>query len=306
MIGNTLNLDYLETFRAVAFHGSMHRAAEERHMTQPAVSRQMAILSREVGAPLFARFGRGVRLSKAGEVLFRESEEIVRQVGEALRRVRETDGLTRDRLVLGCSHYVASNGLAAPLREFVRQMPGVGVTLVLGSSEAIAGKVRQGEVDLAVATLPVRGEGLRQERLWRDTFAGAVLEPEEVVKPEKKKVPSLSLEILAASPLLLPPAGSATRELIDRAFRKKKLRPVSVTELETLESIAAAVEMGLGVSILPERLLSSVPGRYPAIAVRKVEGFGEFREIGILFRKGRGLRPQEERLREILTERLGE
>ena len=307
MIGSTLNLDYLETFRAVALHGSMHRAAEERHMTQPAVTRQMAILSREVGAPLFARFGRGVRLTKAGEVLLRESEEIVRQVGEALRRVREADGLTRDRLVLGCSHYVASNGLAPPLREFGRRSPGVGITLVLGSSEAIAGKVRQGEVDMAVATLPVRGEGLRSERLWRDTFAGATpAEPEEVRRNAGRPLPALSLEKLASSPLILPPAGSATRELIDRAFRKKRLRPLSVTELETLESIAAAVEMGLGLSILPERLLSSVPGRYPAIVVRPVEGFGEFREIGILLRKGRDLRPQEELLREILTERLGE
>ena len=307
MIGSTLNLDYLETFRAVALHGSMHRAAEERHMTQPAVTRQMAMLSREVGAPLFARFGRGVRLTKAGEVLLRESEEIVRQVGEALRRVREADGLTRDRLVLGCSHYVASNGLAAPLRAFGRRSPGVGVTLVLGSSEAIAGKVRQGEVDMAVATLPVRGEGLRSERLWRDTFAGATpAEPEEVRRNAGRPLPALSLESLASSPLILPPAGSATRELIDRAFRKKRLRPAQVTELETLESIAAAVEMGLGFSILPEKLLSSVPGRYPAIAVRPVEGFGEFREIGILLRKGRDLRPQEELLREILTESLGE
>ena len=307
MIGSTLNLDYLETFRAVALHGNMHRAAEERHMTQPAVTRQMAMLSREVGAPLFARFGRGVRLTKAGEVLLRESEEVVRQVGEALRRVREADGLTRDRLVLGCSHYVASNGLAAPLREFGRRAPGVGITLVLGSSEAIAGKVRQGEVDMAVATLPVRGEGLRSERLWRDTFAGATpAEPEEVRKNTGRPLPALSLERLAGSPLILPPAGSATRELIDRAFRKKKLRPSQVTELETLESIAAAVEMGLGLSILPERLLSSVPGRYPAIAVRPVEGFGEFREIGILLRKGRDLRPQEKLLREILTESLGE
>ena len=300
MIGGTLNLDYLETFRAVALHGNMHRAAEERHMTQPAVTRQMAMLSREVGAPLFARFGRGVRLTKAGEVLLRESEEIVRQVGEA-------DGLTRDRLVLGCSHYVASNGLAAPLREFGRRAPGVGITLVLGSSEAIAGKVRQGEVDMAVATLPVRGEGLRSERLWRDTFAGATpAEPEEVRKNAGRPLPALPLESLASSPLILPPAGSATRELIDRAFRKKRLRPAQVTELETLESIAAAVEMGLGLSILPEKLLSSVPGRYPAIAVRPVEGFGEFREIGILLRKGRDLRPQEELLREILTESLGE
>ena len=307
MIGSTLNLDYLETFRAVALHGNMHRAAEEHHMTQPAVTRQMAMLSREVGSPLFARFGRGVRLTKAGEVLLRESEEIVRQVGEALRRVREADGLTRDRLVLGCSHYVASNGLAAPLREFGRRAPGVGITLVLGSSEAIAGKVRQGEVDMAVATLPVRGEGLRSERLWRDTFAGAApSEPEEVRKNAGRPLPALSLESLAASSLILPPAGSATRELIDRAFRKKRLRPSQVTELETLESIAAAVEMGLGLSILPERLLSSVPGRYPAIAVRPVEGFGEFREIGILLRKGRDLRPQEELLREILGSRLGE
>ncbi len=81
MIGSTQNLDYLETFRAVALHGSMHRAAEDAHMIQPALTRQLTMLSRKVDAPLFSRFGRKVRLTKAGAVLLQESEEIVPQVG---------------------------------------------------------------------------------------------------------------------------------------------------------------------------------------------------------------------------------
>ncbi|EQD25231.1 MAG: 'transcriptional regulator, LysR family, partial [Leptospirillum sp. Group IV 'UBA BS'] len=251
MIKFDLDLDYLKTFQAVADFGSMHRAAEERHMTQPAVTRQMAILSREVGVPLFRRFGRGVRLTESGIVLLRESRGIFKTVEEGLRRVRETDGKERLRLSLGSSHYVASNALAEPVRTFRKSWPEVRIDFVCGSSEAMAEKVRQGELDLAVATLPDRSEGLRRLRLWTDTFVAAL--PLEDPRLGKERV---SLEELVAGAMLLPPLESTTRLLIDRALRKSRIRPDRIIELDTLEEIAAGVAMGLGAAILPVRLLS--------------------------------------------------
>lgn len=299
MISQLVTLDYLETFRAVATCGSMHRAAEARHMTQPAVTRQMGILSREVGVPLFSRFGRGVRLTSAGESLLRESEEVFQRIGEALARVREADGASRHRIAAGASHYVAASGLAGPVREFRGRSPEVRIDFAIGSSEEMAVRVRDGRLDLAVATLPDRAEGLRRIRLWTDTFVAAV-----PVDHPVSKGGDVSLEDLAAYPLILPPANSATRVLIDRAFRRRKVRPGRVSEFETLEAIAAGVEMALGCAILPERLLTTVPGRYPLISSCPLRGFGESREIGVLVRSGKSPGVHEAALIELLRERL--
>ncbi|MCL4485660.1 MAG: LysR family transcriptional regulator [Nitrospirae bacterium] len=301
MIKFDLDLDYLKTFQAVADFGSMHRAAEERHMTQPAVTRQMAILSREVGVPLFRRFGRGVRLTEAGIVLLRESRGIFKTVEEGLRRVRETDGKERLRLSLGSSHYVASNALAEPVRTFRKSWPEVRIDFVCGSSEAMAEKVRQGELDLAVATLPDRSEGLRRLRLWTDTFVAAL--PLEDPRLGKERV---SLEELVAGAMLLPPLESTTRLLIDRALRKSRIRPDRIIELDTLEEIAAGVAMGLGAAILPVRLLSPGSVHIADLAVRPIEGFGYSRDLGILLRKGKTLSPSESALIALLEEKLSE
>lgn len=301
MINYTLDLDYLRTFQAVAELGSMHRAAEARHMTQPAVTRQMAILSREVGVPLFRRFGRGVRLTEAGEALLKESRLVFRTVEEGLRRVREVEERERLTVSLGSSHYVASTGLAIPVRDFRKAHPEVRLDFVCGSSEAMAERVREGSLDLAVATLPGRSEGLRQIRLWTDTFVAAI--PAEFPLADQKGV---TLEDLAAGTLLLPPFGSTTRLLIDRVLRRREIRPARVIELETLESIAAGVAMTLGTAILPVRLLFPGSPHASLVVSRPIEGFDESRDLGILVRRGRPLAPRETALISCLERELGE
>ena len=300
MIKNDLNLEYLKTFRAVALLGGMHRAAEERHMTQPAVTRQMAILSREVGAALFERFGRGVRLTAAGQILLDETEGILRTISEAVQRVREVEGGDQFRLSLGSSHYVAANGLTGPVRTFRKSYPSIRIDFECGSSELMAKKVREGALDIAVATLPSRSEGLRRIPLWRDTFDAALVEGESLTQKT-----AVTLFDLASREMLLPPAMSTTRALIDRAMRKEGLIASRVIELETLESLAAGVAMDLGVSILPRRLLEAIRSRFPEIVTRPISGFSESRELGILVRRGRKIKPLERVLIDLLERQLG-
>ncbi len=301
MINFDLDLDYLRTFQAVAELGSMHRAAEVRHMTQPAVTRQMAILSREVGATLFRRFGRGVMLTEAGEALLKESRLVFRTVEEGLRRVREVEERERLTLSLGSSNYVAATGLVIPVRAFRKAHPEVRFDFVCGSSEAMTERVREGSLDLAVVTLPGRSEGLRRIRLWTDTFVAAI--PAEFPLARQERV---ALGDLAAGPLLLPPFGSTTRLLIDRVLRRRELRPSRVIEFDTLEAIAAGVAMTLGTAILPIRLLAPTSPHASLISSRPIEGFDESRDLGILMRRGRPPDPREAALISFLERELGE
>ncbi len=301
MIKFDLDLDYLRTFQAVAEEGSMHRAAEKRHMTQPAVTRQMAILSREVGATLFRRFGRGVRLTEAGEALLKESRILFRTVEEGLRRVREVEERERLSLSLGGSHYVTATGLAAPVRAFRQAHPEVRLDFLCGSSEAMVERVRDGSLDLAVATLPESAEGLRRIRLWTDTFVAAVSSESPLALQE-----GVSLSDLAAETLILPPFGSTTRLLIDRVLRKRAIRPARVIELDTLEAIAAAVAMTLGSAILPVRLLSTASPHASLVRSLLIPEFDESRDLGILTRRGRPPNPRETALITLLERDLGD
>jgi DNA-binding transcriptional LysR family regulator len=301
MIKYDLNLDYLKTFLIVAASGSMHRAAEECHLTQPAVTRQMALLARGVGAEIFVKFGRGVRLTPAGTQLMAEARGIFQTIEEGMEKVREKDGQARKRILLGASHYVALNGLARPVREFRMAYPGIGITLFCGSSEEVIGKVKTGELDLGVATLPDHSEGLSLIRLWTDTFVAAL----PVSHPLSKKT-EVTLDELAKADLVLPPTLSTTRNLIDSVFRKGRIRPLRFTEMNTLETIAAGVDMSLGVAILPLRMLERTDRTFPQIAVRPIREFHGSRDLGILSKTGRPVRVHEKPLIRELEKNLGE
>lgn len=282
MIKFDLNLDYLKTFVAVALSGSMHRAAVECHLTQPAVSRQMALLSRGTGVRLFVKFGRGVTLTPAGTELLAMAQTLFSSLESAIGRLREIDGQSGQSLRLGASYYVAVNGLAVPVKRFVESRPEVRIDFSCGSSEEVIGKVRSGELDLAVATLPEKADGLVRVRLWTDTFVAAIPAAHPLANAS-----GVTLAEIAGETLILPPASSTTRILIDRAFRKRRVRPSRTVEMETLGTIAAAVEMGLGLAILPARMFpGSRSGALPVLS-RPIRDFSGSRELGILSRRGR-------------------
>ena len=300
MIKYDLNLDYLKTFMVVASSGSMHRAAEDCHLTQPAVTRQMALLSRGVGAPLFVKFGRGVRLTPAGEELLSESRKIVLAIEGGIQKVRERDGQSQKRIFLGASHYVALNGLSTPVREFGKLHPEIGITLFCGSSGEVVEKVKNGELDLGVATLPERSGGLDRVRLWKDRFVAAIpLSHPLSIKAE------VTLEEMAENALILPPALSTTRNLIDGAFRRRRVRPGRFTEMDTLETIAAGVDMSLGLAILPLRMLERTDRIFPHIVSRPIRDFQGSRDLGVFSRTGRPLRDHEKPLLRQLEKDLG-
>jgi DNA-binding transcriptional LysR family regulator len=301
MIKYDLNLDYLRTFVVVAASGSMHRAAEECHLTQPAVTRQMALLSQGIGSRLFMKFGRGVRMTPAGLQLLAEARKIIQVIEEGVQKVREMEDNAQKRILLGASHYVALNGLAFPVRKFRKACPEILVTLFCSSSEEVIGKVKNGELDLAVVTLPDQMAGLEGVRLWSDTFVAAIPESHPLAGN-----PEVTLEELSGNDLILPPALSTTRHLIDAAFRKAGISLTRYTEMNTLETIAAGVDMSLGLAILPLRMLERKDCGFPGLAIRTIRDFQGARDLGILARKGRPLREIEIKLVRKIEADLGE
>src|SRR3954471_12707270 len=106
--GPSVELYQLEAFEGIVAHGSFTRAAESLHVTQPAITRQIASLESELHTRLFDRLGRSVRMTAAGEALHRYSEQIVRLSREAQHAVAEVGAGAAGRLAVGASSTLAT------------------------------------------------------------------------------------------------------------------------------------------------------------------------------------------------------
>lgn len=295
-----MNIDSLRTFLAVVEAGSIRAAAERRHRTQPALSRQIKIFEDDLGVRLFERAGRGIRLTAAGRSLASEGASLLRRVEEVSRQVREAAGAARRSLVLGTSHHIALHRLPAPMREFRRKNPEVRLRVVYGGSEEIIEKVAGGEVDVGVVTLPSRRPGLVLRPVWEDRFVAAL--PVGHPLAGLKQVP---LGRLSGEALLLPQVGTTTRTAIEAAFRKARVPLGAVQEIPYLDTIRVSVEMGLGIAILPETAVAEA-ARGRRLVVRPLSGPPITRVLGVVHRKGAPLSPVEETFAAVLREAGGQ
>lgn len=241
------------------------------------------------------RFGRGIRLTGAGNQMLKEAKGIFQNIDASIQNVLSVDGLGKNKIRLGSSHYVAMHVLCQPIARFHRVYPDIKLILNYGPSEEIIEKVKSGELDLGVMTLPQKSTILVHVPLWTDTFV-AVLPPRHPLCAKAE----LTLENMAESDLILPHASTTTRAIIDRAFRSKRISFIPLMETTYLESIAVSVEMALGISILPQRMFSKSKRISYNVKIRPITNFSVTRQLGLVHKKGRDLRREEEQLLSFL------
>ncbi|WP_445004275.1 LysR family transcriptional regulator [Halomonas mongoliensis] len=242
----------LQAFLAVAESGSFSRAAEQLHLTQPAVSKRIAALEAQIGARLFDRIGRSIGLTEAGRVLLPRARQILVMVDDSRRALGNLSHDVAGSLTLATSHHIGLHRLPPLLKAYTRAHPGVRLDLhFLDSEEAYQG-VLDGELEIAVVTLaPHPDPQLEVVPIWVDRLC-FVCAPDHPLAA----LPHPSLQALCAHDAVLPGPHTFTRGLIEARFAAAGLRlPVALSTnyLETLKMMAA---IGLGWSLLPERLVA--------------------------------------------------
>src|ERR671910_2938670 len=168
-------LKQLGVLRSVRATGSFSGAAEELNYTQPAVSKIIASLEREIGAVLVDRETRPIRLTDAGEALARHADEVFEQLLTAEAEVQAIAELDSGTLSAGTFSSAGAAFFVEALRELRAQHPGVGVSITEGMPSTLVEKLRGGSLDLAVVfDFPQagedRGEGLEVHHLLDDPF----------------------------------------------------------------------------------------------------------------------------------------
>ncbi|MEV0626814.1 LysR family transcriptional regulator [Nonomuraea wenchangensis] len=242
-----MELQQLRYVVAVAETSNFTRAAEHCRVVQSALSHQIAALERELGARLFERTSRRVRLTSAGEAFLPAARECLEAADRARAEVAAASGELRGRLAIGAITTVAAVDLPALLKEFRRRHPRVRVTLAAAGSEDLIERVRRADVDVAFLGLTTRAEprGVRGRALARDELV-AVVAPDHHLADEETDLASLADE-----PFVDFRAGHAGRAQSDEAFAAAGVHRDVAFEVSSAEFMADLVRHGLGVGLLP-------------------------------------------------------
>lgn len=248
-----LNLQALRVFAAVAERGGFSRAAAVLHLSQPAVSRAVLGLERDVGLPLLERGARGVRLTDAGAALYARARELFAVERTAEEEVRAQLGLAAGVLRVGASTTVATYYLPALLGEFRAAHPGVRLVVASTNTRAVARLLLQRRLDVALVEGPVRTSRIAV-RAWRDDELVVIASPAHPLAHEAAVV----VTRLADEPFLVRERGSGTRTVAARALAAHGIRPPTGLTLGSTAAIAEAVAAGLGLAMISRAAATSL------------------------------------------------
>lgn len=242
---------------AVAETSSFTRAAQRCLVVQSALSHQIARLEKELGAKLFDRTSRRVRLTVAGEAFLPAARECLDAAERAAVGVAEAVGEVRGRLVVGVIPTVAAVDIPAVLRDFHRRYPRVRIGLRVGASEELVEHVRRGTIEVAFLGLPAtaRPRGVRAHELARDRLV-AVVAPDHPLAGE----PEVGLRRLASEVFVDFPTGTAGRAQSDQAFAAAGIDRDVAFEVTAADFMARLLQQGLGVAMLPSTFTPQLTG----------------------------------------------
>ncbi len=262
----------LQAFVAVADCGSFSLAAERLFVTQPAVSKRLRQLEESLGSRLIDRRGRHMHLTQSGQALLPRARQILKELDALKQHIAELEGSPMGRLSMATSHHIGLHRLPPVLRRFREHYPEVTLDLHFMDSELACGRVEQGELELAVVTLPFRQhDRLDYLPVWDDP-----LQPVSAPEHPLCRRSRLDLDDLTDHPAVLPAHGTFTREAIEQALQPVRERLIIDLETNYLETIKMMVSVGLGWSILPRSMIDD------SLAALPLEGFDARRCLGVV------------------------
>ncbi|HMQ33804.1 MAG TPA: LysR substrate-binding domain-containing protein [Chloroflexaceae bacterium] len=293
-----MELRHLIYFEAVARHEHVSKAALELMISQPAITKQLQDLERELrGGPLFERVGRRLRLTEAGRAFLAHTRTILAQVEAARAEMRERGDLHGGRVGIGAPPTVSERLLPEVLRRFHRDYPELELRVHEGSTSTLMTLLDSGEIELAVVTRPDSLRGLRVTELFSEPLVVVVERAHPLALAGRR---SVTMAELASEPFLLYSPGGYVREATLRACREAGFLPRVVLDSGSMELLLRLAEAGLGLAVIPRLALK---GDEQLAVIRLAEPVLG-RTMVLVSREGRALSPAAQRLRDFLAERL--
>jgi DNA-binding transcriptional LysR family regulator len=278
-----MQLEALKMFCDVVETGSFSRAAQINHVTQSAVSQQIRALENRYQQKLLSRSARQVTPTPAGERLFRGSKEILSRFGEVEQEIRDQSADVVGTTSVSTIYSVGLHELQNIQRQLLKTHPKVNMRLNYRRSDQVYDDVILGGAEIGIVAYPQARAGVDVIE-FRDDKLAVVCAPGHAFAHKKQ----VAMTALAGVPFIAFDREAPTRKALDKMFRERGVDVAPVMEMDNVETIKRAVEMGLGVSVLPHAAVE----HEVAMGTLVVRAFAEgsfTRPIGLLVRKGKYL-----------------
>ncbi|MFZ0744532.1 MAG: LysR family transcriptional regulator [Terracidiphilus sp.] len=239
----------LKVFRVVADTLNFRRAADELHITQPAVTAQIRSLEEGLGIALFDRIGRDTTLTSAGSTLLQYVRQIEAIGNEAMAALAPFGGQEGGQLNIGASHTIAVHLLPKLLPALLREWPKLQIHVIGGTTHEVLQALTSHQIGIALIEAPAYRPDLRIEVFGEDELT-------LIVRPDHrwaKKHTVRAAELIQES-ILLREVGSGMRQFVEEYLERngvlrQQLR--TLIDMNSTEGIISAVEAGLGIGFVP-------------------------------------------------------
>ena len=288
-----MNFHQLQIFYNVAQRRSITGAATEMHLTQPAVSLQVRALEKECGISLFERGGPQLKLTQAGEALYRCAVSILHTRDEARRLMEELGAATKGKLILGANTTGGMYLLPRIVRAFREKYPETEIVLQVDATERLYGSTLQSVLDMALVGGPTRDKRFGVEPLCTDNVVVIAAPSHPFAKAGTIAVKDLKLQ-----PCVLPQQGSRTRQLVEQRLKSAGVTLNVVMQLPGTEAVKKAVEANLGIGFVSSYAVER-EAAIGALALIRIDRFEITRHMELIYRNQKYFSPVAEHFREF-------
>jgi DNA-binding transcriptional LysR family regulator len=277
-----LTLRQLKVFEAVARHLNYTRAAEELHLTQPAVSMQVKQLEESLGVSLFEQLGKRIHLTESGQEVLTYARHITQQVDELEAVLNRIKGLSGGRLRISVAT-TANYFIPTLLGTFSRRYPDVTVSLDVTNRETLLRQLNENTVDLVIMGQPPAEADVDAQAFMDNPLV--VVAPPDHPLARAKKIP---LARLQEETFLVREPGSGTRIAMERFFSERGMKLKTGMEVGSNEAIKQSVQAGLGLGLLSRDTVEQELS-LKRLVILDVAEFPIMRHWYVVHRKGKRL-----------------
>lgn len=276
-----MTLRHMKIFVAVCDCKSVTLAAEKLNFTQPAVSLAIKELENYYGIKLFDRISRKLFITEDGKQFLRYARKIISLFDEMEKGIKDWDsfGLLR----IGSSITIGTCLIPQYVKEFSVKYPNVKVNVTIDNSSVIEKKILSNELDFALIEGLAHSENITSKSFLKDELVLVC-----GVNHSLSKATEISLDELAKQTLILREKGSGTREILDSTFLTQGITVTPAWESISTEAIISAVSSGIGVSVLPYKLVKHDLDSHRLVKV-KIHDIEFKRNFHIIYHKDKHL-----------------
>lgn len=285
-----MELKQLQALLAVAKHGSFSVAAEQLHITQPAMTKRIQQLETATGTTLIDRHHKDNRLTDAGELVSKLAQQFEQAIHQCHQQIADLSDGVKGHLRLAISHHLGLHRLPKVLQAYSKLYPLVELEIEFTDSEKAHDAMARSEFDLAIVTLsPTNNAAVNTRVVWPDPLTVVTANDHPLTRIMHPDIASL-----ASYPAVIAGPDTYTGQIVTNLFRQHNLSLNVAMTTNYLETVSTLVAIGQGWSILPQQM---VHGDLTAV---EVKGLRLQRDLGIVTHPNKPLSNAAKALVELL------